>query len=184
MFLCTVLLQSVTIFYRNGFLTSSYSRAYITHIDDIVKIRLSLSRPLRVEAGQYICLWIPRVNSWSFLQIHPFTVTSWSEKKQNDLDLLVHPQRGLTQKLLHYSKTGHSGSPCLAFFTGPHGISASVRNYETVLMVASGFGIAAQIPYLKQLIYDYNACKARTRRVHLVWQLETIGKPQNQQLWM
>jgi hypothetical protein len=43
-------------------------------------------------------------------------------------------------------------------------------------MVASGFGIAAQLPYLRQLIYGYNASKTRTRRVHLVWQLETLGK--------
>jgi hypothetical protein len=42
-------------------------------------------------------------------------------------------------------------------------------------MIATGFGIAAQLPYVKQLIHGYNNCKARTRRVHLVWQLQSIG---------
>ncbi|GKT83956.1 cell surface metalloreductase [Colletotrichum tofieldiae] len=41
-------------------------------------------------------------------------------------------------------------------------------------MVASGYGIAAQLPYLKKLIYEFNSRKARTRRIHLVWKLGTI----------
>src|SRR5947208_2691041 len=67
---------------------------------------------------------------------------------------------------------------CLSLFSGPHGTSAPVSDYETILMAASGFGMVAQLPYLKQLIYGYNARKTRTRRVHLVWQLETLGKVQ------
>ncbi|RSL40410.1 hypothetical protein CEP54_016127 [Fusarium duplospermum] len=43
-------------------------------------------------------------------------------------------------------------------------------------MAASGLGIAAQLPYLQQLIYQYNRRKAQTRRIHMVWQLKTIGK--------
>jgi hypothetical protein len=54
-------------------------------------------------------------------------------------------------------------------------VSIPVGDYETVFMVASGLGIAAELPYLKQLMYGYNTCKIRTRRVHLVWQLETLG---------
>jgi hypothetical protein len=43
-------------------------------------------------------------------------------------------------------------------------------------MVASGFGIAAHLPYLKRLIHGYNARKLRARRIHLVWQVRDIGK--------
>lgn len=93
----------------------------------------------------------------------------------------MEPRRGITRRLLYYSKeaekAGGSISPCLVLFTGPHGTSTSVGKYETVLMIASGLGIAAQLPYLKKLIYGYNTCRTQTRRVHLVWQLETIGKP-------
>ncbi|OBS20597.1 hypothetical protein FPOA_06950 [Fusarium poae] len=42
-------------------------------------------------------------------------------------------------------------------------------------MIASGFGIAAQLPYLKKLMHGYNSCKARTRRVHLVWKLQSLS---------
>ncbi|KAE9987537.1 hypothetical protein EG328_002522 [Venturia inaequalis] len=115
---------------------------------------------------------------WSFLQSHPFTVTSWAEGKQDSLDLLIEPRGGFTQRLLLNSKAARKAGgrlqPRLALFTGPYGTSASVNRYETVVMVASGFGIAGQLPYLKKLIYGYNTCTTRTRRVHLVWQLETI----------
>jgi hypothetical protein len=63
----------------------------------------------------------------------------------------------------------------LALFSRPHGISTPIYVYESVIMIATSFGIAAQLPYLKQLIHGYNNYKARTRRVHLVWQLQSIG---------
>ncbi len=182
-FLSTLLLQCGFVIYRNGAIGCGYARASITHVNDTVMIRLTLSRPLKVKAGQYICLWIPRISFWSFLQSHPFVVTSWSEGKQSSLDLFIEPRGGLTRELLRHSKTDSDGSSsCLALFSGPHGISTPVGDYETVLMIASGFGIAAHLPYLKQLIYGYNACKTRTRRVHLVWQMQTLGKLQLDQI--
>ncbi|KIW89811.1 uncharacterized protein Z519_09240 [Cladophialophora bantiana CBS 173.52] len=39
--------------------------------------------------------------------------------------------------------------------------------------MADGFEIVSHLSYLKQLIHRYNAYKIRTRRIHLVWQLET-----------
>ncbi|PVH68529.1 hypothetical protein DL98DRAFT_599439 [Cadophora sp. DSE1049] len=56
-------------------------------------------------------------------------------------------------------------------FSGPHGTSIAMDEYESVLMVASGFGIAAHLSSLKKLIYGYNARLGRTRRIRLVWQL-------------
>lgn len=49
-----------------------------------------------------------------------------------------------------------------------------VEEYKTVLMFASGLRIAAQAPYLKQL-HGYNARDVRTRRIHVIWQIEDIG---------
>ena len=89
--------------------------------------------------------------------------------------------------MLEYSKStlesrnnGKNFIPWLAIFTGPHGVSLPVEYYETILMIASGSGIFALLPYLQQLIYRYDLCKTYTRRIHLVWQLETVGKLWNQ----
>ncbi|KAG9228392.1 hypothetical protein BJ875DRAFT_508528 [Amylocarpus encephaloides] len=127
--------------------------------------------PLTMDAGQYINLWIPSVSFWSFLQTHPFTVISWDAKDQARLDLLIEPRRGLTRELLYHTKEGYTINP-LVIFSGPHGASLLMGEYESVLMVASGFGIAAFVAHLKKLIYGYNTRAVRTHRVHLLWQIK------------
>ena len=64
----------------------------------------------------------------------------------------------------------------IAFFSGPHCSGAPIGNYGKVLMVATGFGIAAQLPFLKELIEGFNRSEVRTRNIHLVWQLNNLGK--------
>ncbi|KAJ2982302.1 hypothetical protein NQ176_g1475 [Zarea fungicola] len=100
-------------------------------------------------------------------------VASWSADVVDKLDLLIEPRKGLTRRLLRCSPTPQN--LCPALFTGPHGNSVPVGDYEVVLMVASGYGIAAQLPYLKQLLHDYNRRSARSRRIHLVWELKTLA---------
>jgi len=39
-----------------------------------------------------------------------------------------------------------------AFISGPYGSTAPAGDYGKVVMIASGFGIAAQLPLLKELI--------------------------------
>lgn len=139
-----------------------------------VSIRLILPRPLKVDAGQYINLWIPGVSLWAWMQTHPFTVISWSRGKQKTFDLLVQPRQGLSKSFLHYAQAiPDSSVSFLALFSGPHGTGDDINHFETALVVASGFGIAAVIPFIKKMIYSYNTCTSQIRRVHLVWQVES-----------
>jgi NAD(P)H-flavin reductase len=184
-----LLLQGVQILYRNKAIGAGLSRAYLISDGDVVRVRLHLSRHLQVKAGQYIGLWIPAVGFWSSLQSHPFTVTSWSNEEQECLELLVEPRSGWTRKLLERASAdakivreeaelGPAGNGVdftklpshFALFSGPHGRSAPVADYETVLLISSGFGICSQLPYLRLLLYGYNACKTRNRRIHVIWQ--------------
>lgn len=161
--------------YRNGlFRRHGFSRACITQINDAIMIKIFVSQPLNVRVGQYINLWIPSVGFWSFLQSHPFVVTSWAEGKLEVLDLIMEPQRGITRDILMRSKIKNDDS-ILALFSGPHGITAPVEQYDSVIMMASGFGLVAQIPYLKRLTHGYNAGEVSTRRVHLIWQIRSLG---------
>lgn len=83
----------------------------------------------------------------------------------------------MTRELFNHGTLDERGSVRrLALFSGPHGVSIPVGENETILMVGTGFGIAAQLPYLRKLIHGYNTCKARRRRGHLVWQLQSLGK--------
>ena len=184
----TSFLQLVTLLYRNGlFAGRGAPRALVSFTFrkseengitiTAAQIRLLLPRPVQVEAGQYINLWIPSVGLWSWTQTHPFTVTSWSRGRQDIMELLVQPRRGLTADLLHHASLAPESSVALlALFTGPHGTTEDVNKYETALLIASGFGVAAVIPYLKKMIYGYNTCTLQVRRLHLVWQVESIGE--------
>ena len=162
--------------FRNKAWNHDFSRAYITRANDTVRIRITASRQIDVKAGQYINIWIPSI-SWYILQSHPFVVTNWVEGKQDTLELFIQPRRGFTRDIFSHGTTdARDIIPRLVLFSGPHGISIPVVEYETVLMVATGFGIAALLSYLRELIHGYQTCKTRTRRVHLVWQLQSLGK--------
>ncbi|OBT74032.1 hypothetical protein VF21_07829 [Pseudogymnoascus sp. 05NY08] len=154
-FAATYLLQTGAVIVRNGVFRHQLSRATITHDAGAVKMQLRLSKPLTMDARQYINLWIPSVSFWSFLQTHPFTVISWDAKDQDRLDLLIEPRRGLTREMLYHAEKGYTINP-LVMFSGPYGGTLSMGEYESVLMVASGFSIAAFVPHLKKLIYGYN----------------------------
>ena len=98
-------------------------------------------------------------------------VTSWVDRPQDTLELFMEPRKGLTRELLNYAETDGAGdakSSRWALFSGPYRRSAAVGNFENVLIITDGFGIAAHLPYLKRLIYGYNARKVRAHRIHLV----------------
>jgi NAD(P)H-flavin reductase len=140
-------------------------------MEGVVKATLSPEHPFGLKAGQYINMWLLSASFWSFMQSHPFVVTSWSERPQQQFDLFIQPRRGLTRKL--------SLSPpknALVIFSGPHGMSAPVDEYENVVMVASDWGIAAHLPYLKQLVNGYKKRQVRAHRVLLVWQITNYSK--------
>ena len=176
LFLSTLVVQSGILLHQNGIFLRKFPRAHITHASGAVKISIHLQKPLKIEAGQYINIWIPSVSFWSFMQSHPFVVVSRTGGCQDKLDLLIEPRRGLTQRLLCHAKEHPAMNP-LVMFSGPHGASVPMDDYENILMVASGFGIAALGPYLKQLIHNSHVRKVQARRVHVIWQIQDTGQP-------
>ncbi|KAJ6119114.1 hypothetical protein N7471_013065 [Penicillium samsonianum] len=138
-------------------------------------IRILLPRPSKVEAGQYINLLMPSISLSSWMQTHPFTVVSWSRDRQDTIELLLQPRDGLSADLVGYAPAAKESSIYfLALFTGPHGMVEDVSHYGSVLVVTSGFGIAAAIPYLKKMIYGYDTCTSQVRRLHLMWEVKSV----------
>ncbi|KAJ5183255.1 hypothetical protein N7492_000871 [Penicillium capsulatum] len=189
----TTLLETTSILYRNGTLSGRGApRALVSFSGKAIhgesprnitaaNIQVILPRPVRVEPGQYINLWMPSVSLWSWTQTHPFTVTSWSKDRQDSLKLLVQPRSGFSADLIrHGALPTNSSISFLALFTGPHGITEGVEQYETTLIIATGFGIVTSIPYLKKMIHGYNTCTSQTRRLHLVWQEGMVAAAEEQ----
>jgi predicted ferric reductase len=172
--------QVLLVLFRNLVLGHAFARADVTQLNGMIEISLTLPRPWTIRAGQYINLCIPSISVLSFIQSHSFMIASWTEGNAPGLFLLASAKAGFTRKLLQYARP-HSDDPSdsdyrLAWFSGPHGLTMNLGDYGSVTMVATGLGIAAQLPYLKELIKGYNNCKVRTRRIQLIWQIATWGE--------
>jgi NAD(P)H-flavin reductase len=63
----------------------------------------------------------------------------------------------------------------LVLFSGPHGKSIPMDDFENILMIASDIGIAAHLRILSSS-FIYNSREVRACRIHLVWQVRDIGK--------
>lgn len=158
--------------HRNIAWGKPFPRALLKQNGLSTSITVELPRPLKIDAGQYINLWIwaPRVSKWSWMQSHPFVVTSWLPKEQSSLELFVQPRGGLTSKL---TRIATNDSPeCPAFISGPYGIVVPVWGHKSVIMVAMDSGIAAMLPYLAKLVHGHRTFASRTRRIHIVWHVK------------
>ena len=123
-------------------------------------------------------LYMPGLCFRSCFESHPFVVVSVRhDLRGSTLQLMVEPRRGWTNRVLRKAHIGNTttDSSFVAFFSGPHGRVVSVNAHGTVVMIASGWGIMAQIPYLQQLIRSFNNSSTRAQRVHLIWQLDHLG---------
>ncbi|KAJ5737434.1 uncharacterized protein N7483_002559 [Penicillium malachiteum] len=139
-------------------------------------IRITLPKPLKVDAGQYVSLWLPTASLLSWSQTHPFMVTSWSPERQEVLELLVQSREGLTSTLrARVALGGRVSLPAL--IDGPYGMSRTVDGFQSVLVIATNFGIAGVISYMTKLVYGFNTCKLqvrRLRRLRLVWEVQDL----------
>ena len=165
-------LELIMIVWRNFAFKRPYPSACISVIKGSLRISLTTARPWKIRAGQYLNLWIPSVSFWS---THPFTIVSWTKSNDPILELLVEPREGFTNRLLQKASKSKQPLHLPAFYSGPHGITHPFGNCGSVLMVASGYGVAALLPYIQELIRGYNGCEVRTRRLHLVWLLQEPG---------
>ena len=60
----------------------------------------------------------------------------------------------------------------------PYGKEIHLDEYGTVLLFATGIGIAGQLPYVRQLLENFHNYDAKARRIALFWQVDSEGRPQ------
>lgn len=51
-----------------------------------------------------------------------------------------------------------------------------VCDFERVLFFASGFGVAAALPYLRKLVHGRAQGESKPRTVCLIWHVNNIGR--------
>ncbi|EEU38547.1 uncharacterized protein NECHADRAFT_55169 [Fusarium vanettenii 77-13-4] len=171
-FLSSLALQTLVTLYRNHFWFQSVSLSKNGSFD-YIQVKLTLRKPVKVEPGQYINLWIP-LGPISSIQSHPFTVANWSPDAQKELKLFVEVNNGLTKTLRGRVELGLTSN--IGIFTGPYGSRITVENYETIILIATGLGVVALTPYLQWLVHAARMREVRIAPVHLVWQIPSWSR--------
>jgi NAD(P)H-flavin reductase len=112
---------------------------------------------------------MPGLGLRSSLGSHSYPIAWW----ENDLEgrakvifLLVGPNSGYSRRLIN-SKSHQLTS----FIEGPYGLPIDFLEYDRILMVATGIGIAAQMSYLKELVGMKDEKRSK-RTLYVVWEVD------------
>ncbi|KAF3091832.1 hypothetical protein TWF103_011394 [Orbilia oligospora] len=184
----TFLLQISNFAYRNFSLRKGFNRISVLKQNDILRLRLLVTKPWKFKAGQYIYICVPDASPLACFEFHPFFITWWEETASGEAvaHFLVQPRRGLTRNLLRCQsyEIGDSQPDHTALIEGPYGTYQNLNEYGTIIMLASGIGISAQLPYIQQLVTDHKLCKVKTQKMELHWIIEKEYHRDWVKLWM
>lgn len=172
------LLRTCQILYRN-FRNWKYScKVSIESLPDAYQVHAKISRPWKYRAGQYIYVCVPGASYSAFLQSHPYMVAWWYpyDKDRDVVVFIIQRQMGFTQSL-QTSISSSQPTELRAIVEGPYGKEIHLDEYGTVLLFATGIGIAGQLPYVKQLLENFHNHDAKARRIALFWQVDAEGRP-------
>lgn len=174
--LVTYILQAGQALYRTISYSGGISDVVIHGGKNAILLHVRPAHPWEFRAGQYIYLCFPGLTSTAWLQFHPFLLAYWYKDKESRdvIVLIIEPGRGLTRAI--QSKAGLTLSQATrrkVIIDGPYGRCLSLDLYGTVLLIASGIGIAGQLPYVKQLLEGYHSLDVKTRRIALFWEMSS-----------
>ena len=156
---------------------------------DAVRITLRVARPWKFRPGQHIYMYMPSVGLWTS---HPFTL-AWSQEvdgttgekvlpssrqdifgsKTVNMSLIVRRRTGFTDKMYQKAELSAGGKfMTTAFVEGPYG-NQSFQSYGTVMFFAAGVGITHSVPHVRDLVAAYANGTCATRKVVLVWIIQS-----------
>lgn len=147
--------------------------------------------------GQHVFLRFPTIRS---LSNHPFTVISLPSPNgtmPNTMVLMARRKSGLTARLHQKALDGPIGADRICeeeslglrdgrhkmvtlpvIVDGPYGVSASVGDFDEVLMIAGGSGITFVVASLLDLTWQWHRSKEaeeREKRVRVIWSIQDEG---------
>jgi len=157
-----------------------------------IRVTMTLARPFCPRPGQHAYLYMPTISYW---QSHPFSVAWYDSADDLSSDKLAsnHQERNSMQKMqiafVIRARTGYTNSlyekvaaapagkmQTTCFVEGPYGVRHPLDSYGTVVLFAGGVGVTHQVPYVRELVHGFAQGTVATRRVLLVW---TIQSPEH-----
>lgn len=157
-----------------------------------VRLTTTLSRPWSARPGQHAYLYLPSLSLW---QSHPFSV-AWVDgvedpttqrlastrqdlmgPQQMRVSYIIRARTGFTDKLFKKALAAPGGRLETACYSeGPYGGTHNLDSYGTAVLFAGGVGITHQVPYVQHLVSGFSEGTVATRKVLLVW---TIQSPEH-----
>jgi hypothetical protein len=135
----------VRIIYRNLRIGSKLPRATTEKDGKIMIVSVTLPRSWNFKAGQHVKLCIPCLSWGSFLQWHPFSLSSYELVNGNMvIHLMIRKRKGFTAILANRGNPDHE---MVALIDGPYSKLIQLRTYSIVLLFASGIRIARVLLY-------------------------------------
>ncbi|KAI2630464.1 ferric reductase like transmembrane component-domain-containing protein [Xylaria nigripes] len=154
-----------------------------------VRVTVTMARPWTFRPGQHAYLYLPTISYW---QSHPFSV-AWSEEagqlnsdklamnrqdilamRKTSMSFIIRARTGMTSKLYQRASASPDGrliTRCL--IEGPYGGEHMLDSYGTALLFAGGVGITHAVPHLRHLVAGYDNGTVATRKVLLVWIIQS-----------
>jgi predicted ferric reductase len=169
MWVATYTHRNVLLLYRNFSVSRPSTSILIENVQNSLLVKVNLPRPWKVKPGQYVYLTMIRPGLFSILQRHPFMVAN-SESEGYDFQLRIQPRAGFTNRLLTRTLVG--ATQLSAFVEGPYGHGFDLRDFGTVVLIASGIGIVGHLAYIQELVHDYRQSKTKTRDLLLIWHVD------------
>jgi predicted ferric reductase len=158
------------------------AQARITHcLNDskainALQVEVSLKCPMKILPGQYMYLFFSDLGIRRRFQAHPYAITWWDDSQQaKKLSFLIEPHAGMSADLIT------KNSIQSVVLDGPYGKDLRLEDYETVILIAKGIGIAGILSYVRHMTYrrvsrdKSNEAYRRgliTRKIDVFWVLE------------
>ncbi|KAK3723487.1 hypothetical protein LTR37_001739 [Vermiconidia calcicola] len=179
--------RMVTLVRRN--LSNGVTKAEVEALPgDAVRVTLRIANPWKFRPGQHVYMYMPSVGLWTS---HPFTL-AWSQEdgisnekalpvarqdllstKPTSMSLIIRRRTGFTETMWQKAERSPGGKfMTTAFVEGPYG-SQSFQSYGTVMLFAAGVGITHQVPHVRDLVAAYANGTCATRKVTLVWIIQS-----------
>ncbi|CCG25183.1 hypothetical protein CORT_0H00660 [Candida orthopsilosis Co 90-125] len=144
-------------------------RAHLTKLDEnTYEINVDNVKGYTWRPGQHVFL---RFKGLRILDSHPFSIGSTSEQGEG-MKFIVVPQKGLTK--VHFEELDHQIElNKQVYIDGPYGGTfRDVTKFEKVVLVASGSGVTATIPflsYLSQLHQQKSPLADNLKCINFIW---------------
>ena len=162
---------------------------------DALRVSFRVARPWKVQPGQHIYVTIPSIGLWTS---HPFSIawhdidppfnrtldtaekgataaaTPCPSPPSTTISTIIRRRTGFTETLYTRAakastSTGTTNLTLTALIEGPYGAPRPLSSYGSVLLFAAGVGITHQLPYVRQLVAGHATATVATRRITLVW---------------